>query len=422
MKSGFKKNVATVFIGNIIYLFVTVIIYLLLFRWLKTSEYAVLVVLLAVVDGLTEVSDLGLNTSLIKSLSQYSSATRNHLSIAYVLRLKILFIVLVTIIFILLNDSFLTWIFESSISTIPIYLVLSVIGVSILREFLFTILLAQRKYNQYRNARLLNRLVILVVIAVLYMFGSLAVDTTLWTFLFAAVLVSVRSYKDFLLYLSSTFTKIPASVKRDIASTGRWMSISGLLALVITRLDVFFLSHYSMLVELAFYAVIFKLASVILVMLRSFSQVYLPVQVACIGDSEMARNLSLKLTLVAFIGILIIWVFVDAGLVGIEAITNRDMPAVASDVMLILTASFLLALMSSPFSQYLIAHERANMLVLLNLVQLMVVATINYVYMPEYGVYVPAIAIFLYSLIGYVFVLLLVVLSKKETHVNEPVL
>jgi len=418
MESRFKKNVKTVFVGNIVYLLVTVVIYLLLFRWLETKEYAILVVLLAVVDGLTEVSDLGLNTSLIKSLSKYSSATRNRLSVAYVLRLKLLFIVFVTSLFFLLNDSLLSWVFSSSVSAIPMGLVLAVIGISILREFHFTILLAQRRYKQYRNARLMNRLVIFVAITLVYVFGGLSIGTALWAFFIAAAVVSVRSYKDMLLYFSYAIKKIPVSVKSDIAATGKWMSISGFLALIITRLDVFFLSHYSLLVELAYYAVIFKLASVILVMVRSFSQVYLPVQMTRIGDSDMAKTLSRKLTLVAVAGIAIVWLFVDVGLAGVEVVTSKNMPAIADNIMVILTASFLVALMSSPFSQFLIAHEQAHKLVFLNLVQLGIVTTINYFFIPIYGVYAPVIAILLYSFVGYVSVMLLVFFGKIEGNIG----
>lgn len=414
MKNQFRKNVTTVFAGNILYLLVTLAIYLVLFRWMEIEVYATFVLVLAVVDGLTEASDLGLNTSLIKTLGKYSSPTRTRFSIAYVFRLKILFLLFVAVLLFSLSGNLIFWSRTSSAPEVSLGLVFALIGVSIIREFYFAILLAKRKYHQYRNARLINRLMVFSVIAVTYMFGSLSVETALWAFLIAAATVSVHSYLEIFSHFYCAINNIPRSVKSDIADTGKWMSVSGFIVLIMTRLDVFYLSHYSLLAELSYYAIIFKLASVILVMVRSFSQVYLPVQVTRIGDSRMATSLSLKLSLVALGGIAVIWLFVDVAVAGIGLITSKNMPDAASNVMVVLTASFLFSLISSPFSQYLIAHEQSKKLVLLNSMQLGIVIVIGYIFTPKYGVYAPVTAIFLNSFIGYIFVLVAVLFRYRD--------
>ena len=417
MTAGFKKNVSIVFIGNLVYLLVTAAIYLMLFRWLDDSAYAVLIVFLALIDGLTEVSDIGLNSALIKSLGKYSSASRRRLSIAYVLRLKVVFVLFVFATVFVFKDVALQWMFPAQVSAASVYLLMVVAMASIFREFHFTVLLAQRRYRAYRNARILNRIIIIIMIGMLQLFGYLAVDTILIAFLVAAVLVSMNSYTEMFGYASYSIRGIPETVKQDIMSVSKWMSLSGIIVLLSSKLDVLFLSHYSLTAELAYYAIMFKLASMVLVFVRSLSQVYLSIQAARTGAAEMALCLSRKLTLFALVAGVVAWLLLDVGIAGIELATDRSIPAIAADVLLILIASFLISLVSSPLSQYVIAHELSQWLVLLNIFQLGLILLLNYKFIPIYGLYAPALAILLCSVVGYLVVLVLVWRDKRSRRI-----
>lgn len=285
----FRKDTASVLIGNITSRLISFVLFYGLARSLGAENYGILAIVLVGVATVVEMASAGVNASLIR----YSA--RNHGDVIYLRKLMStsFFNMILLGIFIV----GLAVIFSSAISNLFFkvsdykYLVICG-GVAIALTLFFgqftSYLLGLKRFKEYALVIVLLPLSRLILFSVILFFLEITPYIAIGIFIFSTFITLFISYK-YILNEKISIKSYSNKINRDTFSFGKWMFFWAIVVAIQAKADVYFVGYYLTMVDVANYDVATKFIAMIMVVFTSYSAVLKP-RMSALNDVDEIRK------------------------------------------------------------------------------------------------------------------------------------
>lgn len=279
------KDTSSVFLGNI---FASVLAFgfsVLVCRLLGPLEFGLFSVALAVLTMASDISDFGGNTSMIKFASM---ALKNNdlLKAGQIINLNFRFKVFLAVILAgsgyFFSPGLANFVFKNPSLATPLKIAFLGIGGVLIFSFILAVFQTFQKFlERIFSSLFLGAGRFLLLLGVIYFWGL-----NLFNSLFVYILVPFLGIILALPFLPINFLgkkNKEKSLAADLFHFGKWLTISNLCVLILSRLDIFLLARIAGPVETGVYNAAFRLASFILLINSSFTVTLMP-EIFRLGD------------------------------------------------------------------------------------------------------------------------------------------
>ncbi|MHA1251267.1 MAG: lipopolysaccharide biosynthesis protein [Candidatus Helarchaeota archaeon] len=286
-----SKNIIFIFIGNLIYAFVSFINQSFLAVNLGPSKYGNFSLLYAILNIILILSSFGLDISFVRFGAEYYSNKEMYEFIQlskFTLKIRIItliFIVFFGIIFSPLISKFLLK-NELLISSLT-FIFLGSFGYSLF-EFIKTFLQSKQDFKKYIICINLYIFLILFFLFILKIFSALNLLNSVLVFSFTPYIVLLISsfFIKFNFFKKKNKKKIPY---KKILFFNIYIIISNICSMFFNRIDIFYLNFFLSPIFVGYYSVSFQIANIITIITNSLTFILLP-KISSLKDLDMIRS------------------------------------------------------------------------------------------------------------------------------------
>jgi len=367
----------------------------ILARVLGVGDFGTYTLLLALLNLVTDLSDLGLNSAMVKFGSQ-SAGTGEKRGFAQVasavFRMKLMLGLGVVLLALVLVGPLTSLLFAHVDPGIGSYFRLSLIGaaVAVPATFFPALLQTMQSFRLYsiamvsRYASKLGLLILFIVFAV-----SWSLELIVWVeiasivvFLFAGYMLSPVKRFD--------LRKSDPALRKGIVGFGKWIVLYQVIALVGGKTDVLFVGGISDAAALGLYGAAMKIAGVVSVSTYSYFNALLPEFSSLSTAQELSarRRSSFGIGLLLIGGIALLALIADP----LVALFFGDPFASAGRLLQIVCIGLALNVMTHPLSAVLFSQNKPMVFPVSSGVSIVVFAAGNFVLIPLLGVTGAAVA------------------------------
>ena len=372
----------------------------ILARFLGVEDFGTLVLILALLNLVTDLSDLGLNSSLIKfgaagAGERDQSGFRKIASV--VLRLKLILGGAVVVTALMLGPLLVGLFFDHVDPQIVWYFQLSLLGalLAVPASFFPALLQTAQQFRTYSLAmvsRYGSKLLFLLICVV--MITEWTLDLMVW--------VEIGSIVVFLLagFLLSPLRRFDLSEKdpslqRQIFGFGKWIVLYQVISLLGGKVDIFFIGGIADSAALGLYGAAMKIAGVVSVTTYSYFSALLPefsgITSVRILSERRRKSFPIVLMFVAAIGVL--FLIADP----LILMLFGEPYAGAASLLQVVCLGLALNVLGHPLSAVLFSQNRPEVFPVSSTVSIGVFAAANLLLIPVLGVMGAAVAFVLHS-------------------------
>lgn len=179
----------------------------------------------------------------------------------------------------------------------------------------------------------------------------------------------------------------------------KWVMLSFIATSLISRLDVFMLSHYRNAGDVGLYAAAFQLATVFPLIIGAVSTVLLPRLSRLTEPAQIRRFVQRTLSMSALIAAALLPILLFSRELIMLLFGQRYVSSIPT--FQILFVAFLIAILANPVSLTLYTLDRAWLITVTNFVQLVLTFVLNLILVPTYGSTGAAITFLCSTLLGF---------------------
>jgi O-antigen/teichoic acid export membrane protein len=267
----------------------------ILARHLGIADFGIYTLVISLLTMLTDVSDLGMSSSIVRFGSESVAAgNRDRLRhvVAIVARWKVLFGVAVILVAWVLLQQIVGYVFHHVDDRIAGYFRLSLVAVALgIVSSIFTPI--YQSFKQFQSLSLLFSsryfVKLLLIVLCVYVLGRYNVELLVWIEILTLALLlgamfHFSPFKEFSLTISDR------SLQRQMFSFNKWISLYQAITLIGGRLDVAFVGGLSDATALGLYGAASKVAAVISAVAGSYMSVLLSEMSASVSDQTLQRK------------------------------------------------------------------------------------------------------------------------------------
>jgi len=379
------KNTYLVFIGNILSAFFAFLFTLLLIRKFSFSDFGYFSALLSFLLLVSDISDIGIGSSLSRFLPSMEGERIRLLSFlktSFITQILIAFLVSITLFYFSLSISNILF------HTIRLdYLVkVTILGIFfvIILNFIQYVLSARQKFIQLSLLTAIVGLLRLLFLVILILTISVSLTNVVWmqviTFIISVIIAFCFLGIDFLAYKRSPgdFTKL--------ISFASFLGIARAFTAIASRLDVLMLIAITNPNEAGIYSTASRVISIYPLLAGSFSVVIAP-RLAAISDKKMMNKYIYKVTVgtAALIGSIIFMIIIAEPFM---IMLFGEKTRITVPVFRLLLISMIFFVGSIPAVSLAIYHlKKPQILTINSVLQLLIVFLGNLIFIPRYARY-----------------------------------
>ena len=378
------RATGTVLIGNLAGSLMGFGVTLLAIRRLLPVDFGLLSLAIAVIGLLSQGMELGLTTGFVKFASQYLREQKERASLILLVAFKSRLIsgLLVLASGCLLADGIGELFFRrEGLGTL---LRLSFIGGFGLLLFGFSqgVLQARQWFGRYSIQAILPNLLRLAALITLILIGQMSLTNILLAYILAPLACFAFSW----LIIPTDFLRAKGDQRGvfwEIFHFSKWVTLSNIATMVILRLDVFMLTSMKPSEEVAFYVGANQLAYIFPILTGSITQALLPRATSLSSPEEIQSYVRGGLKLIPWAVLIFLPLVFLAG--PMVELLYGDLYASSIPIFRLLIMAFMISVVINPLSLLIYTMNRAELLTLLNWVQLILNFGMNLWLIPTYG-------------------------------------
>ncbi len=400
---GIFRATGLVLVGNMAGSLMGFGVGLLAIRNLSPAEFGLLSLAIAVMGLLSQGMELGLTTGFVKFAAQYFKEQREKASLILLVAFKSRLVsgILLLGIGYLLADSIGRYIFR--IENIEPLLRLSFLGGFGLLMFGFTrgVLQARQWFGRYSLQGLMPNFFRLVVFAFLLFLGLMSLRNVLLAYVLSPIACFIVSW----FIIPRDFLKARGESREafwEIFHFSKWVTLSNVATMIILRLDVFMLTSMKTSEEVAFYMGASQLAYIFPIISGSITQALLPKATSLSTSRELRDYVRGGMKVTPWVLLIFVPMIFAAGPI-VEGLYGNQYEH-SIPVFRILIVAYMIGVMVNPMSLLLYTLNRAELLAILNSLQLLVNFTMNLWLIPAYGAMGAAISSLMIRIVGALFI------------------
>lgn len=418
------KDTTGVFAGNILTSVLAFTFIVLVSRFLGPADFGIFSLALALLTMVSDISDFGANTGMIKFTSialRDNKPEKAHQLIKLNFRFKLFWGAAVAFFGYLLASKIALLIFKNEALTTPLKIsFLGIFGV-IIFSFFLAVFQAYQQFNRRIFMGFILGLSRVLFFLVLIIFGKISIFSCLVGYITMPLICLFLFYP----WLPLSFIKENIREKKlgsELFHFSKWLTISTFCVLILSRLDIFFLTRLAGPESTGIYNAAFRLGSFILLINSSFTVTLMP---ALFGMSETKQLWGYFKKLI--LGIVIISLFLLSLIFWAPAIIKiiyGSAYLAAIPVFQILILGFIAMVAISALEMILYALNRPDLFAILMMISLILSGAANYFLIPLYGAPGAAGAFLSVKIFGIIYLLLAVLIIfafKKSEKTFGPV-
>jgi O-antigen/teichoic acid export membrane protein len=374
----------TVLVGNMAGSLMGFAVGLLAIRNLVPSEFGLFSLAVAVMGLLSQGMELGLTTGFVKFASQYmrEQGEKSSLILLVALKSRLVSGVLLLVIGYLAADLIGRHIFRRE--GLETLLRLAFVGGFGALMFGFTrgVLQARQWFRRFAFLGIWPNLLRLSALALLLLAGAFHLGNVILVYILSPVACFLISWA----VIPRDFLKARGDHRGafwEIFHFSKWVTLSNIATMIILRLDVFMLTSMRSSEDVAFYVGASQLAYVFPILTGSITQALLPKATALSSADELRSYVRGGLRVVPWALVIFVPLIFLAG--PIVGILYGDQYVHSIPIFRILIVGFMISVMVNPMSLLLYTLNRAELLAILNGLQLILNVSMNLWLIPSYG-------------------------------------
>ncbi|MBI2600876.1 oligosaccharide flippase family protein [Candidatus Daviesbacteria bacterium] len=401
----FRQSAIT-FSGTVISGLLGALFYILSARFLGPSDFGFLVVAIMVLTLITDISDLGVDTGLVRFVGKYWKSDSNKALkfIKLSIKVKLVSSILMVLLGLLISPFLATNIFRKDQLLQPLFI--SFIGVFGMQFYMFSnsLMQALQKFWVWSSFQVGTNLVRLLMIMALFLWNKLDLLAVLIVYIsipFVGFFIS-------LLFFPKNFLKVQndSEIGRDFYHYSKWIALSTFLAAFSARLDTFISARLISSVELGFYAVANQLVAVIPQIIGALGVVLAPKMAGMASNKDLIVYLKKTEMMVAGLaGAAILLIPVVIWLIPI--LFGSEYSQGVPILFTILLLAMLVFLLSAPIHNAIFYYfGYSKLFIYLSIVHLLIISICGWVLISLYGAIGAAITVLLAMIVNFTISLL----------------
>lgn len=377
------KNTYLIFLGNLLAVFFAFLFTVSAVRLLSISDFGIYSALWSFLLLISDISDIGIGTSLARFLPPLANEKVRQLSFFKTAFYLQLFIAIILSFGIFMLSGFLSQIiFHDLKLQIAVKIISLGIFASIMSNFLLLSLQAKQKFPQAAFYSAAGGAFRVLLILPLFFMSIISVENLIWTQVLSFLLLGVLG----IYFIKLDFLKLKRTAGDVIRliTFAVYLGIARGLTAISSKLDVIMIIALTNSVEAGVYSIASRVISVYPVLAGSFSSVLAPKFASIKNKQEL--NLFLKKVILATMLLIttIILLIVIAQPFLVILFTQKAYPAVASFRLLLISMIFFVA--SIPAVSLSIYYLRKPQILTINsIIQLAIVVIGNFILIPKLG-------------------------------------
>lgn len=401
IKSKTLQDLLKVLSGNIVAQGVGFLTIIIISRDLGPEQYGIFSLLLAIFTVAVQISDFGVSTSYVKYVSENLSKAKGIFVTVILSKVALSLIIIVALYFLsgVISDFF----FESR----KYQKLIELIAVAILFQSFFGVIIghfqAIQNFKVFAYLNIIHNLLkLLSVIIISFSFSQEKhLEYFMLSYAFVVIFlifsISIKNYKLFRYIKQFDFNYFI-----QIYKLGFWVFLSSLLVVFMMRLDLFMLQKLMDSKAVGLFSVVLTVNSIYILILSSLTATLLPKVGEYLKSNSVQayldRLFSFKKYIVLFTLFIILVSPIFIKLVFGSEYEDSILP------FQILAISYYFSFYASPISLVLINKNKAHLLSLMNLFQIIILFLTNLVLIPLVGLLGAAISLSLMRLFGFLYV------------------
>lgn len=401
IKSKTLQDLLKVLSGNIVAQGVGFLTIIIISRDLGPEQYGIFSLLLAIFTVAVQISDFGVSTSYVKYVSENLSKAKGIFVTVILSKVALSLIIIVALYFLsgVISDFF----FESR----KYQKLIELIAVAILFQSFFGVIIghfqAIQNFKVFAYLNIIHNLLkLLSVIIISFSFSQekhleYFILSYAFVVIFLIFSISIKNYKLFRYIKQFDFNYFI-----QIYKLGFWVFLSSLLVVFMMRLDLFMLQKLMDSKAVGLFSVVLTVNSIYILILSSLTATLLPKVGEYLKSNSVQayldRLFSFKKYIVLFTLFIILVSPIFIKLVFGSEYEDSILP------FQILAISYYFSFYASPISLVLINKNKAHLLSLMNLFQIIILFLTNLVLIPLVGLLGAAISLSLMRLFGFLYV------------------
>ena len=273
--SKFFKDVSLVFIANLTSNGINFISFLIIAKILSNDDFGRLAVIMAIITGISDISNLGMNATTIRFTAIFKAKNEIHNinTLLSTVLINILGISFLIIIVFFIFSNYLTEILLKD-TGYGSYLVLSSfgIGVALLYSFFCAVLQGLQRFNSYLYFTTILSVVKISLIIFIYFIKSFSLMNVFLIIAFTP-LVSILTSKIWLRDYKISPLLYKRSMIKETYSFSKWIFLWSICAILQSRVSTYLLASLTTMTQVSFYDMSKKLSNIIMFGLGSYSSV-----------------------------------------------------------------------------------------------------------------------------------------------------
>lgn len=369
--------------------------FILVARELGPAEFGIVSVIIAISVVASDIFDFGMNTSMLKFLSQADDSGKNDLAKDF-LSYKIISSVLVILLGLISSPFLARVLFKNQVPWSTVLLGFLAAGSLILYGYVNSNLQARKRFASSAVFNLTSNAIRLVMTVYLFSLSTLNTSFSLVIYLLPIIAVTVIwGLVDPHITLRPRLTK---AVFLPVVKYGRWVAGSVALSSITSRLDNFLLVNLSSTFQTGIYTSVQRF-------FLAFNQI--PAGISLVTTPDLSSRDSEKSNRALKFGVgtsiltafgLLIFIFLAPWLIPLVLGASYRLSVIPSQLLAVGTTFFVLA---SPLNSFILyTKEKSHRLFILTAVQLAATIIFNWLLIPTFQAQGAAMAYSLTSLLG----------------------
>lgn len=409
-ESKFVKDVSLVFIANLTSNGINFFSFLLIAKILSNDDFGRLAVIMAIINGISDLSNLGMNATTIRYTAIFKAKNEtDNVNILLSTVFTNIFSIgaLIIVVFFLLSN-YITEIFFKD-TDYSLYLILSSFGIliALLYSFFSAVFQGLQQFKSYLYFTITLSVVKIILIFYIYFIHAFSLLNVFLIVAFTPVFSLLVSKFMLRGYKISPFLYKRSMVKSTFGFS-KWIFLWSICVLLQTRVSTYLLASLTTMTEVSFYDMSKKLSNVIMFGLSSYSSV-LNTRLASITDkSELLNKVrKTKYVIILISGLLVLSVFIFPLLLKLVFGAKYDGAIYPLGIIL---AGLIFYVWTYPYNSGLYSLGKSKVFFYQAAIGMVTEALLAYLLIPQYGAVGAAISF----VIAYMIMMILSIIYFKK--------
>lgn len=419
LKSNIAKNSLIVFLGNALSSVFRLTAMVIITRMLGPSQFGLFSTALAIMIVLSQFSDFGVNTGLVRFAALYlqKNKRRAYLLFKVSLKFKLTVGILVSLTGFLLSRLLAIHVFGKASLINPLKLAFIGVFSILMVNYILVTLQARQLFNRYAYTKIIDEFGKFSIIGLLLLLQKLNLFGAFTSFVIVPFIVFLIG---FFFFIPKDFLWVKGDEKecfKELFRFSKWILISSFALMFFQRLDVLMLTHFKDAEVVGFYSAGFTLAWSLEILIRTLTTVLLPKVSKMTTNTQVIQYIKKSLRFTIPISLCLFPVFFIAEplilrLYGIEYENSIN-------VFRLLVIGRLTTIISAPIGLIVFPINKPQIISYSSILLLFMNFFGNYIFIPPYGATGAAVVTLLSRMISSSFVIICIYLNIRNNDSRE---